>query len=198
MVNSLRPRRAMYGDDPVMVSGTPDRAAPPGQQCCVPRAGPTAGRPVPAAPRQPHRHSCGAAARAAAAGWPLKLHRVVPAHSSAVLEAPDLLQAWIRRQGLERGLRALGGNLETPVESRQELFQYGLGLFNGGGSGQPEFRDQPTLEGSRRPFHTPLRPGRPGKYHFSAQLCHGPSELGGRPSRLISRSVPEDRMAVGV
>ena len=28
MVNSLRPRRAMYGDDPVMVSGTPDRAAP--------------------------------------------------------------------------------------------------------------------------------------------------------------------------
>ena len=90
---------------------------------------------------------------------PLKLHRVVLGHSPAVLQAPDLFQAQLSCQRSERGLRAVGGNLETPVEPRQELFQYGLGLFNGGGSGQPWFCDQPILEGSRRPFHTPMRAG---------------------------------------
>ena len=85
-------------------------------------------------------------------GVPLELHRVVPGHSP-VFEAQDLSQAQIRRQGPECRIRTLGGNLETPVVSRQELLQYGLGLFNRGCSGQPEFRDQPVLEGSRGTFH---------------------------------------------
>ena len=70
-------------------------------------------------------------------GVPLELHRVVPGHSPFVFEAQDLAQAQIRRQGSECRIRARGGNLETPVVSRQELFQHGLGLFNGGCSGQP-------------------------------------------------------------
>ena len=86
-------------------------------------------------------------------GVPLELHGVVPGHFPFVFEAQDLAQAQIRRQGSECRIRALGGNLETPVVSGQELFQYGLGLFNRGCSGQPEFRDQPVLEGSRGTFH---------------------------------------------
>ena len=70
-------------------------------------------------------------------GVPLELHRVVPGHSPFVFDAQDLAQVQIRRQGSKSRIRALGGNLETPVEPRQELFQYGLGLFNGGGSDQP-------------------------------------------------------------
>ena len=66
-------------------------------------------------------------------------------------------RTWPRRRsggkGTECRIRALGGNLEPPVEPGQELFQYSLGLFNRGCSGQPEFRDQPVLEGSRGTFH---------------------------------------------
>ena len=99
---------------------------------------------------------------------------------------------------MERGLVALGGNLETPVESRQELFQYGLGLFNRGCSGEPQFRDQAVLEGSRRSFHTPLRRWRQGENHLSPELVHGPAELGRRAIQTGSRHVLEDPVPVGV
>ena len=78
---------------------------------------------------------------------PLELDGVVPGHSSAVLEAQDLLQWQVPLQGPECGLRALGWNPKTPVEPGQELLQYGPGLFNSGSSSQSQFRDQPVLEG---------------------------------------------------
>ena len=88
-------------------------------------------------------------------GVPLELHRVVPGHSS--LRCLKHRTCPRRRSGgkgfSECRIRTLGGNLETPVEPGQELLQYGLGLFNRGCSGQPEFRDQPVLEGSRGTFH---------------------------------------------
>ena len=74
-------------------------------------------------------------------GVALELHGVVPGHSPFVFEAQDLAQVQIRRQGSECRIRTLGGNLEPPVEPGQELLQHGLGLFNRGCSGQPEFRD---------------------------------------------------------
>ena len=96
-------------------------------------------------------------------------------------------RTWPRRRsggkGRKAGSGALGGNLETPVVSRQELFQHGLGLLHGGCSGQPEFGDQPVLEGSRGTFHPSFGLGRKGEYHLDTQFCHGPSELGGRSGR---------------
>ncbi len=131
-------------------------------------------------------------------GVPLELHGVVPGHSPFVFEAQDLAQVQIRRQGSESRIRALGGNLETPVVSRQELLQYSLGLLHGDCSGQPEFRDQPVLEDSRGTFHPSFGLGRPGENHLDTQFCHGPSELGGRSGRPGSGRVLEDRVAVGI
>ena len=62
----------------------------------------------------------------------MELHGVIPGHFPFVLEAQDLAQVQIRRQGSESRIRTLGGNLETPVEPGQELLQYSLGLFNNG------------------------------------------------------------------
>ena len=121
-----------------------------------------------------------------------------PGHSPLVFEAQDLAQAQIRWQGSECRIGALGGNLETPVVSRQELLQYSLRLLHGGCSGQPEFGDQPVLEGSRGTLHPSFGLGRKGEYHLDAQFCHRPSELGGRPSGLVFRLVLEDGVAVGI
>ena len=91
------------------------------------------------------------------------------------------MQIW--RQGSECRIRALGGNLETPVVSGQELFQYGLRLLNGGCSGQAKLRYQAVLKSSRRAHHSTLRLWRLGEYHLDPQLVHGPAELNRRPSR---------------
>ena len=131
-------------------------------------------------------------------GVALELHGVVPGHAPFVFEAQDLAQAQIRRQGSECRIRALGGNLETPVVSRQELFQHGLGLFNRGCSGQPKFRNQPVLEGSCGTFHPSFGLGRKGEYHLDTQFFHRPSELGGRSGRPGSGRVLEDGVAVGI
>ena len=112
---------------------------------------------------------------------PLVLHGVGPDHSPAVLEAQDLLQGQIRSQGAECSIRTPGRNSKTPVESGQELLQHGLDLFNSGCSSEPEFRDQPVLEGSGCPLDSPLCLRRQVEYHFNPQLCHCPSKLGGRP-----------------
>ena len=71
----------------------------------------------------------------------------------------------------------MGGNLETPVEPGQEPLQYGLGLLHGGRSRQPEFRDQPVLEGYRGTFHPSFGLGRQGENHPDTQFFHCPSEL---------------------
>ncbi len=96
-------------------------------------------------------------------GVPLELHGVVPGHSPFVFEAQDLTQVEIRTQRPECGFSTLGGNLETPVVSRQELLQYSLRLLHGGCSGEPPFRDQPVLEGSRGTFHPSFGLGRQGE-----------------------------------
>ena len=62
-------------------------------------------------------------------GVQLEPHRVVPGHPPAVFEAQDLFQAQLRVQSPECGLRVLRRNLETPVVSRQELVQHGVGVF---------------------------------------------------------------------
>ena len=74
-------------------------------------------------------------------GVQLEPHRVVPGHPPFVFEAQDLFQAQLRVQRPECGLRVLRWNLETPVVSRQELLQHGVGLFNGGRTSQAKFRD---------------------------------------------------------
>ena len=56
----------------------------------------------------------------------LEPHRVVLGHPPAVLEAQDLFQAQLQVQRPECGVRVLRRNLETPVESRQELLQHGV------------------------------------------------------------------------
>ena len=119
-------------------------------------------------------------------------------HSPFVFEAQDLAQAQIRRQGSESRIRALGGNLETPVVSRQELFQYSLRLLHGGCSGQPEFRDEPVLEDSRGTFHPSFGLGRKGGNHLYTQFFHCPSELGRHPREAGAGRVPEDPVPVGV
>ena len=100
----------------------------------------------------------------------LELDGVVPGHPPAVLEAQDLLQANVRLQRLESRLGTLGRHLEMPVESRQELPEHYSGLFHGGcPSLQPEFGDQPVLEGPSRPLHSPLGLRRQGENQLYAQ-----------------------------
>ena len=94
---------------------------------------------------------------------PLVLHGVVPGHSPAVLEAPDLLQGQVRSQGAECSIRTPGRNSKTPVESGQELLQHGLGLFNSGCSSEPEFTSKALAawaerSGVRLHFITPGKP----------------------------------------
>ena len=115
-----------------------------------------------------------------------------------MLETQDVPQARLRTHGPECRLGALGRNPKTPVEPGQELLQHGLGLFNGGCSCKPEFRDQPVLEGSGRPLHPPLCLGRQGENQLCPQLLDGPAELGWRPGGVIFRTVLEDSVPVGV
>ena len=129
---------------------------------------------------------------------PLELDGVVPCHSSAVLEAQDLLQVQVRLQGPESRLGTLGWDLEAPVESRQELREHGPGLSHGGRSRQPEFRDQPVMEGPGRPLHPALGLGRQGENQPYPQLLHCPAELGGRAGGLIFRPVFEYRVPVRI
>ena len=131
-------------------------------------------------------------------GVPLELHGVVPGHSPFVFEAQDLAQAQIRRQGSESRIRVVRRDLEAPVESRQELLQHAVGCPDAARPGQPEFRDQPVLEGSRRSLHSTLRLGRHGENHLYTQFPHGPAELGRHPREPGAGRVPEDRVPVGV
>ena len=89
-------------------------------------------------------------------GVQLKPHRVVPGHSPAVLEAPDLFQAQFRIQRPECRLKVLRRNLEAPVESRQELLQHAVGRPDAARPGPPEFSYQPVLKGSCRSLYPPL------------------------------------------
>ena len=89
-------------------------------------------------------------------GVQLESHRVVPGHSPAVLEAPDLFQAQLRVQWPECRLRVLLGNPESPVEPWQELLQHPVGFPDAAPSGQAEFSYQPVLEGTRRSLHAAL------------------------------------------
>ena len=113
-------------------------------------------------------------------------------------KAQDLLQGQVPLQGPECRLGALGWNPKTPVESGQELLQHGPGLFKGGCSREPEFRDQLVLEGSGRPLHPSLRLRGHGENQLYPQSLRCPSELSGRAGGLIFRLVLEDRVAVGV
>ena len=131
-------------------------------------------------------------------GVPVVFHGVVPGYSSSMLEAQSLPQRQALLQRPICRLRALRLDLETPVEPGQELLQHSLGLLHGGRSGQPEFRGQPVLKGSRRPLYPPLGLGRQGEYQLDPQLLHRPAELGGCAGGLVFRAVLEDRVAVGV
>ena len=103
-----------------------------------------------------------------------------------------------RNAGSGHWLGTLGRNSKTPVEPGQELLQHGPGLLKCGCSREPQFRDQPVLEGSGRPLDSALGLGRQGEYHLNPQFLHCPSELGGRAGGLIFRLVLEDRVPVGV
>ena len=115
-----------------------------------------------------------------------------------MLEAQDLLQGQIRAQRPVRGLRALRGNLEAPVVSWQKLLQHPIGFPDAAGACQPEFGNQPVLEGSRSPLHAALGLWREGEYHLYPQLIHGPAELGRRSGEAGPRCVPEDPVPVDV
>ena len=80
----------------------------------------------------------------------------------------------------------------------RNCFNTALACSTSGCSREPQFRDQPVLEGSRRSLHPPLFLRRQGEYHLSLQLCHCAPELGGRAGGLIFRLVLEDGVAVGV
>ena len=65
-------------------------------------------------------------------------------------------------------------------------------------SGQPEFSDQPVLEGSGRALHATLPLKRQGEDHLDPQLLHGSAELGRHPREAGAGRVPEDTVPVGV
>ena len=102
-------------------------------------------------------------------GAPLELDGVVPGHLARVLEAEDPLQKDRRVQGTIGHLRLLGRHTELLVELGQEFPQYGIGLVDGGGAHQPEFADQPVLEG------TAMRSTRPLACGERAKTCSMPS-----------------------
>ena len=87
-------------------------------------------------------------------------------------------RTWPRRRSGGKGRNAgsghWAGTWNRRLNLRQELLQHGLGLFNRGCSGQPEFRDQPVLEGSRGTFHPSFGLGRQGEYDLDTQFCHRP------------------------
>ena len=89
-------------------------------------------------------------------GMQLEPYCIVLGHLSAVLETQDLFQAQLRIQWEECSLRVLRRYLEALVEPGQELRQHVVGLFNGACPGQPEFRYQPVLKGTRNPLHATL------------------------------------------
>ena len=90
------------------------------------------------------------------------------------------------------GLRALRGNPEAPVVAWQKLLQHPVGFPDAAGARQPEFGNQPVLEGSRSPLQTALGLWREGEYHLYPQLVHGPAELGRRSGEAGPRYVPEN------
>ena len=128
----------------------------------------------------------------------LELHRIVLGHLPAVFEAQDLLQAQTSLQGPVRGLGALRGNAEAPVESRQKLLQHAVDVADAAGTRHTEFGNQPVLESSRRSLHATLCLGRESEYHLYPQLVHGPAELGRRSGKTGPRCVPEDPVPVDV
>ena len=89
-------------------------------------------------------------------------------------------------------------NLETPVVSRQELLQHGVGLFNGGRTSQAKFSYQPILKGACRSLHATFCLGRLGENHLYPELLHCPAELGWHPGEAGAGRVLEDGVAVGV
>ena len=111
-------------------------------------------------------------------GAPLELDRVVPGDLARVLEAEDPLQEDGRVQGTIGCLGQLGRHTELLVEPGQEFLQHSVGLINGDGSRQPEFADQPVLEGAGHAFHPALGLWRTGKDLFNAQFLHGPGKMG--------------------
>ena len=110
-------------------------------------------------------------------GMQLELHRIVPRHLPAVLEAQDLLQGQIRAHWPVRGLRASRGNPEAPVVSWQKPLQHAVGSPVAAGPCQPQFGYKAVLESFRHPLHSSLGLGREGEPHLNTQLVHGPAEL---------------------
>ena len=130
-------------------------------------------------------------------GMQLELHRVVPSHLPAVLEAEDTVQAHLRCQWAVSGLGTLRRNAEACVEARQEALQHAVSFRDGSRASQPKFRHQPVLKRFRRSLHATLRLGRHCEYHLDPQFVHGAAELGRRtgeprPGRMLEDGVPVD------
>ena len=131
-------------------------------------------------------------------GMQLESHRVVPGHSSLVLEAQDRFQTQLGVRRPECRLGVLRGNPEALVESWQELLQHPVGFQNASRVCQPEFGDQTVLKGAGRALHSTLPLRRQGEDHLDPQLLHSTAELGGHPREAGAGCVSEDPVPVGV
>lgn len=111
-------------------------------------------------------------------GAQLVLDGVVPGHLTGVFEAEDPFRMQRGVQGPIGGLGLLGRDGQLAVEAGEEVPQHGVGLVDGDGPRQPEFADQPVLEGAGHALHPALGLWRTGKELLDAQFPHGPGELG--------------------
>ena len=119
-------------------------------------------------------------------GMPSQLYRVVLAHRALMLEAQHPRQ--VQPHCWAIGGAGLGGwHGEAGVEPGQEGPQHLVGLCQGSGSSQAQFRHQPLLEGAPEALDSALGLGRKGQDGLDAQFPQSPAQLGGLalPSQLF-------------
>jgi len=123
---------------------------------------------------------------------------VVVGHLASLLDAQDRGQVHRAVHGPMGVVGAARLDCAPSVEPRQELLIEDIvGLFHRGGTGKPQFLDQPVLRRPVEAFDTPLGLRAVGPDPLDIQLFQRPGDLClGRP--LALGLTPEDAVTVGV
>lgn len=112
----------------------------------------------------------------------IDLQGVVVSDRAAILKAADAVE--VGRSRLPCRLRMRGGQSETRIVTREKAIDDALRLREGAGLGEPQFDDEPILEGAEEAFHPPLPLGRGRRDPANPQFLQGAANLRGRADAL--------------